>query len=220
MTTCRPGRILLPKGWLFSTAGVRSIHGCQVISMAESPGAGGNGQGPSRGRPVSSGIFLWQYRRAINRELLRQQLAAVRADDAEGYARLQKYSSVGLDSRPDSVDGNSYENRLDTWRVFITVLLVLALFGLMIIIILKSINPGTATPYVSLLSGLVGIALGWMFATASQGRQQSPSGPGTPSNGRPTPAEPTASSEPTASPEPTAPTRPTRIRRPRRTAQT
>jgi hypothetical protein len=194
--------------------------------MTEGQGAAGNRQGKSPDKPLRFGVFLWRYRRTINRELLRQQLAAVRTNDSEGYARVQSYVAIGLDGRErpgrpmrakpaDSADRTSYERRLDSWRIVITFLLVLALFTLMIIIILKSINPGTATPYVSLLSGLVGIALGWMFATASQGRQGLASGPGTssatpaaPAPATPEPATPEPATPEPATPEPAAPAAP------------
>lgn len=177
--------------------------------MTESQGSRGNGLGMPD-QPVRFGIFLWRYRRTIDRELLHQQLVAIRTNDPEGYARVRRFMTTGADGQASSADGAGYERRLDSWRVFITILLVLALFALMIIIILKSINPGTATPYVSLLSGLVGIALGWMFATASQGRQRPPSEPEPPSTAPAVSAPAVSPPAPTPSPPAASAGRPRR----------
>lgn len=60
----------------------------------------------------------------------------------------------------------SHERVLDNWRIVVTVSLIVVLFGVIALVVLVKSATGTGTPYVSLISGLAGIALGWMFANA------------------------------------------------------
>jgi len=72
-----------------------------------------------------------------------------------------------------------HEKFLDGWRIAITAALVGALFLVIVLILLRESVAASATPYVSLFSGLAGIALGLMFASAAG------AGPtGTPGRGR------------------------------------
>jgi hypothetical protein len=66
-----------------------------------------------------------------------------------------------------------HERFLDGWRVWITAGMLAALFAVVGLILFTKTAAAAATPYVSVLSGLAGIALGWMFASAG-----SPSGGG------------------------------------------
>lgn len=70
---------------------------------------------------------------------------------------------------PDSVE-TDHQRFLDKWRVAITIILVVALFGVILADILDSAAKANgAGPYISLASGLAGIALGWVFANVSAG---------------------------------------------------
>jgi hypothetical protein len=71
-----------------------------------------------------------------------------------------------IDRSPDDVV-TPHEKLLDAWRVFTTILLVIALGLIIGVVLLNSTAAKSGTPYVSLLSGLAGIALGWMFASAA-----------------------------------------------------
>src|SRR5260370_428341 len=57
----------------------------------------GNGKAASSDKSLPFGIFLWRYRRTISRELMRQELGAIRENDFEAYARLRKYAEIGAD---------------------------------------------------------------------------------------------------------------------------
>jgi hypothetical protein len=70
-----------------------------------------------------------------------------------------------------------HEKLLDAWRVVTTIILVLALFVVLAFVLHSAAIAKTATPYVSLVSGLAGIALGWMFAGAGNSGRQSRSRP-------------------------------------------
>jgi hypothetical protein len=77
-------------------------------------------------------------------------------------AGLSMTSSKDVDS--GNSDGlTSHERFLDGCRVAVTGLLILALF--VIIYHVSTTATSSATPYISLLSGLAGIALGWMFTS-------------------------------------------------------
>ena len=67
-----------------------------------------------------------------------------------------------------------HERFLDRWRVWITAGTLVALFAVVGLILFTGTAAAAATPYVSLVSGLAGIALGWMFASAGIPRGTSP----------------------------------------------
>lgn len=60
----------------------------------------------------------------------------------------------------------SHEKVLDNWRIVVTIALIIVLFGVIAMVVLIKSATSAGTPYVSLISGLAGIALGWMFANA------------------------------------------------------
>jgi hypothetical protein len=62
---------------------------------------------------------------------------------------------------------------MDLWRVAISFIMILGLFGIVAAVALK--GSSSASPYVSIMSGLAGIALGWLFgsgATTSVGKRE------------------------------------------------
>ena len=59
-----------------------------------------------------------------------------------------------------------HERRLDGWRIFTTIVLVGGLLVVLGLVLFTKTSTSTATPFISLVSGLAGIALGWMFAGA------------------------------------------------------
>ena len=68
------------------------------------------------------------------------------------------------ETSPDD-DVSPREQRLDKARVRIAAFMVVALFAAVGVALLTDRIGSGDTPYVSLLSGLAGIALGWLFAT-------------------------------------------------------
>jgi hypothetical protein len=95
---------------------------------------------------------------------------ALEALDENQFQRYSELSGRALDQpQNDSTGGlepTVHERYLDVKRVWITGGLLAALFTIVALVLFKSSIATTATPYVSLLSGLAGIALGWMFANA------------------------------------------------------
>jgi len=92
-------------------------------------------------------------------------MKALSAENLDLFFRLSA-AGLGVTDVGDAASSNSdgltpHEKVLDWCRVAITGLLVLALF--VIIFHVSTTKSATATPYISLLSGLAGIALGWMF---------------------------------------------------------
>jgi hypothetical protein len=59
-----------------------------------------------------------------------------------------------------------HERRLDAWRIVTTIVLVAGLLVVVGLILFTKTSTSAATPFISLVSGLAGIALGWMFAGA------------------------------------------------------
>src|SRR5581483_11623800 len=74
----------------------------------------------------------------------------------------------------DASDGDPFhELRLDRWRVWVSLIMIVGLFLIVGLVIFSKVQNGAAE-YVSLMSGLAGIALGWLFGTgaASSHRKQ------------------------------------------------
>ncbi len=98
---------------------------------------------------------------------------ALKALKNEGVEAYNKIVGNSLPRSPDqgvvADELTPHEKFLDKWRVSITALLVMGLFLIVGVIATKTVTNAAATPYVSLLSGLAGIALGWMFATSGSG---------------------------------------------------
>ena len=92
-----------------------------------------------------------------------------RADDFKAYLVGSPYERASEHRSVVNLE-SQHEKFLDKWRVGITIALVMALFIVLVLIVLQSGPNTAAAPYVSLLSGLAGIALGWMFANAAGGR--------------------------------------------------
>jgi hypothetical protein len=121
--------------------------------------------------------------------LLQQAKAALEAGDLATFNSLssQAFGPEPVTPAPDlelislapSDTLTPHEKLLDGWRVVTTVVLVLALFTIVAIALSTSTAATTASPYVSILSGLAGIALGWMFAGAAGASAIKRSGKGT-----------------------------------------
>lgn len=89
--------------------------------------------------------------------LMQRAIAALENNEIEKYELLRGKAQGDGDS-------TEHEKYLDRRRVWITGGLMVALFAIVGIVLFRTSITSTATPYVSLLSGLAGIALGWMFA--------------------------------------------------------
>jgi hypothetical protein len=80
---------------------------------------------------------------------------------------FESLSSKLLAARP-----SAREDRLDTYRVLATTIMVGALFAMVVVIVGKK-NPSTNLfQFVSLASGLAGIGLGWLFGTGTARRRR------------------------------------------------
>lgn len=75
------------------------------------------------------------------------------------------YLDPGLSSEtPEQL--TRHERSLDGWRIVTTIVLVGGLLIVVGLVLFTKASTNTATPFISLVSGLAGIALGWMFAGA------------------------------------------------------
>lgn len=146
-------------------------------------------------------LALKERRAALEMSVLAQIESALGDGDVERLRLLQAFFDTRLaragEGPPDDV--TPHERFLNGWRIVITGGLVLALFVVVVLILIGQSDAETATPYVSLLSGLAGIALGWMFAGAAGGNASStrslPSG-----RENPVPSAPPPNGEGTATP--------------------
>jgi hypothetical protein len=59
----------------------------------------------------------------------------------------------------------NHDTRMDCWRVLIAFVMILGLFGIVAAVAFK--GSASASPYVSIMSGLAGIALGWLFGSGT-----------------------------------------------------
>jgi hypothetical protein len=129
-----------------------------------------------------SGWFKeWRFRRTLRiyadtvlikraiEALETQNAAPVVSPESMGIGKLDFTSPLGDTLTP-------HEKLLDKWRIRVTVILILVLFGVIANVVFTGEKSAqSATPYVSLISGLAGIALGWMFANAGTGARKSDS---------------------------------------------
>lgn len=82
----------------------------------------------------------------------------------EGYkAVYREVAGIGFHSDEKLT---RHERALDWWRVIITLALIGVLAVAVILVVRQTKPSATAAAYISLISGLAGIALGWMFASA------------------------------------------------------
>jgi hypothetical protein len=115
-------------------------------------------------------------------ELGELQLAAMKAVMAKAHEALDRnefevYSSLssqvfdaGYQAPRASSDLQEpltrHERNLDGWRIVTTIVLVAGLLIVVGLVLFTKTSTNAATPFISLVSGLAGIALGWMFAGA------------------------------------------------------
>jgi hypothetical protein len=105
-------------------------------------------------------------RLVIETALLQRASEALSTGDLTAFDNLTSRSSRLQGVHPASLDSlTPHERFLDKCRVYLTGGLLAALFGVVGVILFTKAAASTATPYVSLLSGLAGIALGWMFTS-------------------------------------------------------
>jgi len=101
-----------------------------------------------------------------SRMLMENALEELRQGHWDEYEKrsLQARGGIARGGGTSAAEPTEHERYLDVRRVRITAFLLVALFAIVGLVLSKSSSSATATPYVSLLSGLAGIALGWMFA--------------------------------------------------------
>lgn len=99
------------------------------------------------------------------RMLLDEAAAAAAKGDPQRFDEL--VGRVLVEGQP-SIGGSSHETRMDLLRVAISFFMVLGLFGIVAAAAFHQAS-ANASQYVSLMSGLAGIALGWLFGTGAAG---------------------------------------------------
>jgi len=98
--------------------------------------------------------------------LLSEASAAATAGDTQRFDDL--ITRLLSDGRAESTDEPSdHEKRMDRWRVATTATMISALFLIIVLVSFNSRAGNNAVQYVSLFSGLAGIALGWLFGAGS-----------------------------------------------------
>jgi hypothetical protein len=105
--------------------------------------------------------------------LLEQAQIAVRNGD---LSRSDELIGRVLAAEEPPSNRSNHDEHMDLWRVGISFIMVLGLFGIVAAVAIK--GSASASPYVSIMSGLAGIALGWLFgsgATTSVGKRASSS---------------------------------------------
>jgi hypothetical protein len=110
-------------------------------------------------------LEIEQQRLASNEALLKRATAALADDDVDTYERLIRHvlsPATGITS-PEHV--GEHDRVMDGWRITVTGSLVLAL-GVAVLVVIFKPPAQDVTGYISLLSGLAGIALGWMFSSS------------------------------------------------------
>lgn len=128
----------------------------------------------------------WQYQ--AKAALLKKATEALEAGKFDVFKTLSS-QALGSNSVDPTLDGGGarrtpddtltpHEKVLDRWRAITTIILVLALFVVLGFVLHSPTIVKTGTPYVSLVSGLAGIALGWMFASAGNSNAARGSGTG------------------------------------------
>ena len=80
-----------------------------------------------------------------------------------------------LNERDTSTGDPSREIRLNRTRVWVSFIMIIGLFVIVALVIFSKVQNG-ATAYVSLMSGLAGIALGWLFGTGAASNLRRPGG--------------------------------------------
>ena len=106
--------------------------------------------------------------------LLTMALEAFQRRDIDDFKTF--YANVGSPLKSESEPSDNltrHEKVLDAWRICITMALVLALATAVFLVVRQTSPSGAAAAYVSLLSGLTGIALGWMFANSGDLKKSS-----------------------------------------------
>jgi hypothetical protein len=78
-----------------------------------------------------------------------------------------------LDEKDTLAGDPSHEVRLDRWRVWVSLIMIIGLFLIVGLVIFSKVQNGAAE-YVSLMSGLAGIALGWLFGTGAASSLRKP----------------------------------------------
>jgi hypothetical protein len=108
--------------------------------------------------------------------LIKRAIDALETQDAGAFVSPESLAigSLGFTASLDDTL-TPHEKVLDNWRIAVTVILILVLFAAVAIVVFHPSGAATATPLLSLISGLAGIALGWMFANSGAGARTSDS---------------------------------------------
>lgn len=97
------------------------------------------------------------------RFLIRQAAEAASRND---FNRSDELIGRVLAAQEGSAARSSHDVRMDLLRVSISAVMILGLFG---IVAAVAFHPKSSniSPYISLMSGLAGIALGWLFGSGA-----------------------------------------------------
>ena len=91
---------------------------------------------------------------------------AKKASAANHADRFDALIDKILSEKDASTGDPSREVSLDRWRVWVSLIMIIGLFLIVGLVIFSKVQNGAAE-YVSLMSGLAGIALGWLFGTGA-----------------------------------------------------
>jgi hypothetical protein len=123
----------------------------------------------------------WRYRRKLriyaDMVLIKRAIDLLEGQNAAASVSPDSLEIGKLSFKTTSVDDTltPHEKVLDNWRIAVTVILILVLFAAVAIVVFHPSGATSATPLLSLISGLAGIALGWMFANAGTNARKSDS---------------------------------------------
>jgi hypothetical protein len=107
---------------------------------------------------------FWGSRRGTVQQQM-EKLMLEQAEMALAKGDMKLFDSLAgklLGARP-----SAREDRLDTYRVLATTIMIAALFTIVVVIVLEKKPSTNLFQFVSLASGLAGIGLGWLFGTAA-----------------------------------------------------
>jgi hypothetical protein len=121
--------------------------------------------------PDSKRTFFNIARPRTPQEWIEQLLLAQAKDDyLEGKPiRLDSLKSDLVPPPPSAP-----EDRLDRFRVILTIVMVAGLFLIVAVIVFRPTTPSGIYQLVALASGLAGIGLGWLFGSATARSKNSP----------------------------------------------
>lgn len=117
---------------------------------------------PERPDTTFTGTSESELRLNAQQLLLKEAVRAMDAGETERFDKLID-RLVGGPGLPDAALVESQRSsRMDWWRITLATLLIVGLIGIVVASIMQ--DTPVAGDYVPLLSGLAGIAIGWLYS--------------------------------------------------------